>query len=82
MGRLTVDDAVRGIDRFPGLRIRQVIHLTPGRTTGFVLSERPDTPGVLGLGTVDTDGEATAVGLNEAEVAALRDALTAWLEER
>src|SRR4051812_31817175 len=81
MPRHTLDGTLGHLHEFPSLRIRQVIRLTPGYDHGLLLTTRDDSPGTLGLGAVDRDGAATALGLNEGEVRQLRDALDAWLEE-
>jgi hypothetical protein len=51
-----------------------------GERSGVVLTVRPDTPGVLGLGAVDQFGETAALALDVEETRALRDALSAWLD--
>lgn len=63
-----------------GLRLRAWVET--GNGSGLVLSTRDDSPGVLGLGAVDTSGDAAALGLDVEEVTELRDLLSAWLEEQ
>lgn len=75
----TIDHAIRGIERLPGIRLRAVIRTGTG--IGLLLSERPDAPGVLGLGAIDATGDAAALGLNAEEARQLRDALNDWLKE-
>ena len=60
-----------------GLRLRA--WLDTGRGSGLILSSRDDSPGVLGLGAVDSFGDAAALGLDAREVRELRDLLTEWL---
>jgi hypothetical protein len=78
MARYTVQTAAGQAHRFPGLDVVAVIDAGGG--AGFLLTTRGDSGGVLGVGAIDIIGEHAAVGCNEAEVTALRDALTAWLE--
>lgn len=77
MARLTVQQVAADV-RPLGLEILAVIDAGGG--AGFVLTERPDTVGVLGVGAVDLLGDQTAIGLDDDEARQLRDALTAWLE--
>lgn len=78
MARQTVQSTAVQAERFPGLDVRAVIDCGGG--AGFLLTTRGDSPSVLGLGAVDLIGDHTAIGMNDDEVTALRDALTAWLE--
>lgn len=79
MSVYTAQQAAADVERARGLTFRDLI--PTGHGSGVVLSERPGSPGVLGFGVVDTNGEHATLGLSRAEAAALRDALTAWLEE-
>jgi hypothetical protein len=77
MTRLTIQQVAR--ESTPvGLEVLAVIDAGGG--AGFVLTERPDTVGVLGVGAVDLIGDHAAIGLDDDEARQLRDALTAWLE--
>jgi hypothetical protein len=79
MARYTVQTAAGQARRFPGLDVHAVIDCGGG--AGFLLTTRGDSGGVLGIGAIDVIGEHAAVGCDREEAAALRDALTAWLEE-
>lgn len=78
MARFTIQEAAKTARRFHSLRVHAVIDARAG--AGFVLTDRLDSSGVLGIGCVDVTGEYAAIGLDRDEATALRDALSAWLD--
>lgn len=78
MARYTLGRAAAAVRAVRGLDLRATIDAGGG--AGILLSTRGSVPAVLGLGVVDLFGESVALGLDDDEAAALRDALTAWLE--
>jgi hypothetical protein len=75
----SLDRAEEAVRRFAGIDLFATVRT--GRTTGLVLSVRPDSPGVLGVGVVDAAGEYAALGLSVEEASALRAALDRFLTE-
>lgn len=76
----TAQQAAAEIERARGINLRDLV--PTGHGSGVILSERPGSPGVLGFGAVDTNGEAATLALDTTEAAALRDALGEWLTEQ
>jgi hypothetical protein len=84
VSRITAGRYAETVRRYVGHRVdalRLVASVEGKHGSGVILTEDArQHPGILGVAAIDSLGESGHLALDRAEVTALRDALTAWLE--